>query len=161
MAYEKINNYPSYKKPGVYSSGSIKELGLNNDDLEKFSLGNWNSITKNNKTCVTYWLNNLQNLKCENNYFLTLNPIYEINKKDIIKNVNFTHPYFNFTTTKLQKELNSLFSISIQRLMKKVSEYSRKAALFTLFEPVVAVLISGAFRTMQTRTPADLMATWC
>ena len=57
---------------------------------------------------MTYWLNNLQNLKCENNYFLTLNPIYEINKKDIIKNVNFTHPYFNFTTTKLQKELNLL-----------------------------------------------------
>ena len=74
----------------------------------KLAWSSWNSITKNNKTCVTYWLNNLQNLKCENNYFLTLNPIYEINKKDIIKNVNFTHPYFNFTTTKLQKELNSL-----------------------------------------------------
>ena len=49
MAYEKINNYPSYKKPGVYPSGSIKELGLNNDDLEKFSLGNWNSISKSNR----------------------------------------------------------------------------------------------------------------
>ena len=49
MAYEKKDNYPSYKKPGVYPSGSIKELGLNNDDLEKFSLGNWNSITKNNR----------------------------------------------------------------------------------------------------------------
>jgi len=49
MAYEKKPNYPSYKKPGVYPSGSIKELGLNNDDLERFSLGNWNSITKNNR----------------------------------------------------------------------------------------------------------------
>ena len=57
---------------------------------------------------MTYWLNNLQNLKCENNYFLTLNPICEINKRDIIKNVNFAHPYFNSTTTKLQKELISL-----------------------------------------------------
>ncbi len=74
----------------------------------KLAWSSWNSITKNNKTCVTYWLNNLQNLKCENNYFLTLNPIYEINKRDIIKNINFTHPYFNFTTTKLQKELISL-----------------------------------------------------
>ncbi len=71
----------------------------------KLTWSSWNSITKNNKTCVTYWLNNLQNLKCEKDYFLTLNPIYEINKKDIIKTVNFTHPYFNSITTKLQKEL--------------------------------------------------------
>ena len=71
----------------------------------KLTWSSWNSITKGNKTCVTYWLNNLQNLKCENNYFLTLNPIYEIDKRDIIKNVNFTHPFFNSTTTKLQKEL--------------------------------------------------------
>ena len=49
MAYEKKPNYPSYKKPGVYPPNSRKELGLNNDDLEKFSLGNWNSITKNNR----------------------------------------------------------------------------------------------------------------
>jgi hypothetical protein len=49
MVYEKKPNYPSHKKPGVYPSGSLKELGLNNDDLEKFSLGNWNSITKNNR----------------------------------------------------------------------------------------------------------------
>ena len=44
MVFEKLNKYPSYKKPGVYPSGSLKELGLNNDDLEKFSLGNWNAI---------------------------------------------------------------------------------------------------------------------
>jgi len=47
--YQKRNQYPSYKKPGVYPPGSIKELGLNNDDLEKFSLGNWNSISKSNR----------------------------------------------------------------------------------------------------------------
>ena len=28
MAYEKKPNYPSLKKPGVYPSGSLKELGL-------------------------------------------------------------------------------------------------------------------------------------
>ena len=35
MAYEKKPNYPSLKKPGVYPSGSLKELGLDNDNLEK------------------------------------------------------------------------------------------------------------------------------
>ena len=66
----------------------------------------WNSISKENQTCVTYWLNNLQNLNCNDNFFLTLNSIYEINKKNVIKKVNFTHPYFNLETLKLQKELN-------------------------------------------------------
>jgi len=49
MAYEKRNEYPSYKKSGIYPSGSIKERGLNSDDLEKFSLGNWNSILRSNR----------------------------------------------------------------------------------------------------------------
>ena len=41
MAYTKKYNYPSLRKPGVYPPGSIKEHGLNTDNLEKFSLGNW------------------------------------------------------------------------------------------------------------------------
>ena len=52
MAYEKKPNYPSFTKPGIYPSGSLKELGLDNDDLEKFSLGNWNSIVRDNKLLV-------------------------------------------------------------------------------------------------------------
>ncbi len=72
----------------------------------KTAWSSWNSISKENQTCVTYWLNNLQNLNCNDNFFLTLNSIYEINKKNVIKKVNFTHPYFNLETLKLQKELN-------------------------------------------------------
>ena len=74
----------------------------------KKAWSSWNSITKDNKTCVTYWLNKLQNLKCNENYFLTLNPVIEINEKDIIKKVNFTHPYFNSDTLKLQNDLHLL-----------------------------------------------------
>ena len=46
MAYQKINNYPSLKTKGVYPSGSIKQLGLDSDDLKKFSLGNWTSVMR-------------------------------------------------------------------------------------------------------------------
>ncbi len=74
----------------------------------KLAWSSWNSISKNNQTCVTYWLNNLQNLKCDNNFFLTLNPINEIDEKNIIKKINFTHPYFNLETVKLQKSLIAL-----------------------------------------------------
>ena len=76
----------------------------------KLAWSSWNSISKEDlsETCVTYWLNNLQNLKCEENYFLTLNPIQKIDEDRIITKINFTHPYFNSQTAKLQKELFSL-----------------------------------------------------
>ena len=48
MAYQKINKYPSLKTRGVYPSGSFKQLGLDSDDLKKFSLGNWTSIMRGN-----------------------------------------------------------------------------------------------------------------
>ena len=73
---------------------------------KKIAWSSWNSISSGTTTCVTYWLNKLQNLKCETNYFLTLNPIEEVNKKDFIKAVNFTHPYFNSDTLKYQKSLH-------------------------------------------------------
>ena len=75
---------------------------------KKLAWSSWNSISKGSRTCVTYWLNNLQNLTCDQNFFLTLNPISEINKKNIIKNINFTHPYFNSETLKYQKSLLSI-----------------------------------------------------
>ena len=75
---------------------------------KRLAWSSWNSISNGNQTCVTYWLNNLQNLKCEQNFFLTLNPISEIKKKNIIKNINFTHPYFNSETLKYQKSLLSI-----------------------------------------------------
>ena len=49
MEHSKKEQYPSWSTPGVYPNGSVKELGLNNDNLEDFSLGNWNSIVKDNR----------------------------------------------------------------------------------------------------------------
>lgn len=68
----------------------------------------WNSITNNNKSCVTYWLNKLQNLNIKENYFLTLNPFRKINENHIIKKITFTHPYFNSENTLIQKDLTLL-----------------------------------------------------
>ena len=54
MAYSKKEKYPSIKTPGVYADiGTDKQLGLDNDDLENFSLGNWNSIYKGNKLLLS------------------------------------------------------------------------------------------------------------
>ena len=72
----------------------------------KKAWSSWNSVSDGKKTCITYWLNKLQNLKTDNNYFLTLNPIHRPNENLIIKKINFTHPYLNSKNIKLQKDLN-------------------------------------------------------
>jgi len=71
----------------------------------KRAWSSWNSVSDGEKTCITYWLNKLQNLQTSKDYFLTLNPICKINDKSIIKKVNFTHPYLNSENTELQKDL--------------------------------------------------------
>jgi len=76
----------------------------------KSAWSSWNSISKKDlsRTCVTYWLNNLQNLETKEDYYLTLNPIHEVKPEKIIKKVNFTHPYLNSKTSALQKDLYKL-----------------------------------------------------
>tara|TARA_Y100000591_G_scaffold30017_1_gene22409 strand:- start:74 stop:1300 length:1227 start_codon:yes stop_codon:yes gene_type:complete len=72
---------------------------------KKKAWASWNSVSDGEKTCITYWLNKLQNLDSEKNYFLTLNPVFEPNNSFVIKKVKFTHPYLNSENTKLQSDL--------------------------------------------------------
>lgn len=72
---------------------------------KKRAWSSWNSVSDGEKTCITYWLNKLQNLDTSKDYFLTLNPISKINENSVIKKVNFTHPYLNSKNTALQKDL--------------------------------------------------------
>tara|TARA_A100001011_G_scaffold61046_1_gene60926 strand:+ start:181 stop:1467 length:1287 start_codon:yes stop_codon:yes gene_type:complete len=77
---------------------------------KKNAWSSWNSLSKKDltKTCVTYWLNKLQNLETKENYFLTINPICDVEKSKIIKKINFTHPYLNIKSFQMQKRLNTL-----------------------------------------------------
>ena len=75
----------------------------------------WNSILDKDdikKSCVTYWLNKLQNLKTLKNYFLTLNPIISIGDSQIIKKVEFTHPFYDMKTISAQKYLSELQGVN-------------------------------------------------
>ena len=92
---------------------------LHSDDRlmpkSKNAWSSWNSIMDSkdlNKNCVTYWLNKLQNIKTEKNYFLSLNPIFDIDKKKIIKKVEFTHPFYDIKTIKAQKHLSELQGVN-------------------------------------------------
>jgi len=96
------------KKFSYVSNRAYLHSDKNLMPLRKSAWSSWNSITKENKTCVTYWLNKLQNLKTEENYFLTLNPVERIKAENIIKKADFTHPYFNNENVTLQKDLHKL-----------------------------------------------------
>ena len=71
----------------------------------------WNASMRKNeieKNSITYWLNLLQNLGCEENIFLTLNPYFDIDEKKILKKVKFTHPYFDQSALNYQSKLKNL-----------------------------------------------------
>ena len=77
----------------------------------KKTWSSWNSSLKKDeieKSSITYWLNLLQNLKCDENIFLTLNPYYELDQSKILKKVRFTHPYFDQSALDYQSKLNNL-----------------------------------------------------
>ncbi len=75
----------------------------------------WNSSLnpKNNQqSSVTYWLNQLQNLKINKNIFLTINPFFEINPDVIYNTIDFTHPYYDEKALENQSKLSSIQNIN-------------------------------------------------
>lgn len=68
----------------------------------------WNYLThpqNQGKACVSYWMNLLQNIKGETDYFVTLNPFFEIDDKKIIKEMSFDHPKFDNDALWAQNEI--------------------------------------------------------
>ena len=111
----KLIENPTIDEQDILSNFKYKKniAYLHSDDRfmpsRKKAWSSWNSILEKkdiNKNCVTYWLNKLQNLKTVNNYFLTLNPIFEIDKNKIIKELEFFHPVYDLKSIDAQKKLN-------------------------------------------------------
>ena len=75
----------------------------------------WNSSlnpTNNQQSSVTYWLNQLQNLKINKNIFLTINPFFNINPDLIHNMIDFTHPYYDEKALNNQSKLSSIQNIN-------------------------------------------------
>ncbi len=103
---KKILSNFKYKKNIAYLHNDISFMPKREN-----AWSSWNSILDNNNlnaVCITYWLNKLQNLKTKDNYFLTLNPISNIDEKKILKKVYFTHPLYDAKTIQSQKNLDEL-----------------------------------------------------
>ena len=107
---------PTQKETEILSNFSYKEnVAFIHTDKRampknKKAWCSWNSSInrKDNKNSITYWLNLLQNLKCNEDIFLTLNPYFEIDESKVLKKVKFTHPYFDQSALNNQIKLNKL-----------------------------------------------------
>ena len=68
----------------------------------------WNYIRSNkdsSKLSVTYWLNSIQKIDSQTNYFLTLNPENQIQENQIHKQIYFSHPIFDLDNKNTKKEI--------------------------------------------------------
>ena len=112
-----IIDHPSDQEKNVLSNYKYKKniAYIHTDEIampkNKKAWCSWNSSIKKDeieKNSITYWLNLLQNLKCKENIFLTLNPHFAINESKILKKVKFTHPYFDQAAINFQSQLTNL-----------------------------------------------------
>ena len=75
----------------------------------------WNSsLNPENKehSSVTYWLNQLQNLKIDKNIFLTINPFFKIDHHKVFNEIDFTHPYYDENALQNQSNLKSIQNVN-------------------------------------------------
>lgn len=57
---------------------------------------------------IIYWMNRLQNVSNEKNYFVSVNPHSGMDDKKIIKEIDYEHPLFDVAAMQAQQELHKL-----------------------------------------------------
>lgn len=65
----------------------------------------WNYIGDEHDGAVSYWMNRLQNLRCQENVFVTLNPTSDIAPEKVVAAFEYDHPMFNAETQIAQREI--------------------------------------------------------
>lgn len=69
----------------------------------------WNYLSETSSdtldVCVTYWMNKLQHITGDENYFVTLNPIETPDESKIIRSFLYHHPLFNRDAIAAQRML--------------------------------------------------------
>lgn len=75
----------------------------------KLAWSSWNYLRDMSRpetsVAVSYWMNLLQNLKCEEDYFVTLNPIQKPAVDKTIKEIIYQHPVFDQKAMDSQPDL--------------------------------------------------------
>ena len=88
---------------------------LHSDDSfmpkNKIAWSSWNFLQNTNMESfsLTYWMNNLQKINSEKNFFVSINPPNV--PKNIVDQTIFEHPIFSIETLRSQKKLASIQGI--------------------------------------------------
>lgn len=75
----------------------------------KSTWASWNYVSNSSQNlCLTYWMNNLQNIPNSTPVFVTLNPSVEIDSSDVFYKTTYHHPIFNAQSSKVVSHLHSI-----------------------------------------------------
>ncbi len=110
MDEKKILSNFKYKNNIAIIHTDRKQMPKNNKAWSAWNAKLNKDVEENSS--LTYWLNLLQNLKIDENIFLSLNPFDKIDETKILKKVAFTHPYFDKTALEMQYELKNLQNVN-------------------------------------------------
>jgi len=64
------------------------------------------------RATIHYWMNNLQHIQGEKNYFVSLNCENQIAPEHILRRIKYEHPLFSLSAIKAQRELDSFNNLS-------------------------------------------------
>ncbi len=86
---------------------------LHTDDsimpLKKLAWSSWNyRVEDDNESSVIYWMNSLQRISDNRNYFLSINDPGKVNPQKIIRKIQYEHPIFSVNAIEAQENLPSL-----------------------------------------------------
>ena len=77
----------------------------------------WNSFKYNGNDCVTYWMNELQNINTKTNIFVSIGNFEKIDQNLVIKNISYNHISYSFKTLEGQKKLMKFKDLIIHFLL--------------------------------------------
>jgi predicted NAD/FAD-binding protein len=108
---ELLVNYKDFSFMSNFSYNTNKTI-LHTDEsfmpIRKELWSSWNSFKYDGYEYVTYWMNNLQNLKSKTNVFVTIGNFPQIREQSILKVMQYEHPLFDFTSQGIKDRLNKL-----------------------------------------------------
>ena len=104
-------NYKDFSFMSDFSYNTNKTI-LHTDEsfmpVSKKLWSSWNSFKYDDYEYVTYWMNNLQNIKSKTNLFVTIGNFPQIQTQNILKVMQYEHPLFDFTSQEVKDKVSVL-----------------------------------------------------
>ena len=106
-----LANYKDFSFMSNFSYNINKTI-LHTDEnfmpVNKKLWSSWNTFKYDDYEYVTYWMNNLQNIKSKTNLFVTIGNFPQIQKQNILKVMQYEHPLFDFTSQEVKDKVSEL-----------------------------------------------------